>query len=351
MRRVDRLLLVILLAAAACTGATTPGTPVPAPGPEAGGGCALSSPEEAAAFGSPDDPYRDEVLAWPTADPAAEGLDPDLLAEIEGDVALSRTIRSFLVVRNGSLVAERYFHDGRSDTAYNLHSVSKSLLSLIVGAAVADEAIPDLDTPIVDLLPADLASEPGAEGLTVRHLLTMSGGLNGDDDPSIGAISGPSHVRSILSHPRVAAPGTEFSYNTGLTHVLAVATANAVGEPLCDYAQRRLFDPMGITVDHWHSDPEGYFTGGTSMFMTPREMARVGQFVLQRGRWDDRQIVPSVWTTRRPMRCGTWVVVRQTDRGTARCGGSTRSRASTSGRPVGSGASRSTSSPSWISSS
>lgn len=73
-------------------------------------GCALSSQEETAGFGSPDDPYRDEVLPWPTGDPAAEGLDPDLLAQIADNVGLSSTIGSFLVVRNGALVEERYYH-------------------------------------------------------------------------------------------------------------------------------------------------------------------------------------------------------------------------------------------------
>ena len=296
MKRIDRHLLVILLATAACTGArTTPTASTPASGPRAGGGCALSSPEEAAAFGSPDDPYRDEVLAWPTGDPEAEGLDPALLAQIEEDVGLSSTIRSFLVIRNGTLVTERYFHDGGGDKAFNVHSVSKSLLSLIVGAALDDGAIPDLDTPIAELLPANLASEPGVDGLTVRLLLEMSGGLDVDDAASIDQITGPSHARSVLRQTRVSEPGVEFSYNTGMSHVLAVATANAVGSPLCDYAQERLFDPMGITVDHWHSDPEGYFTGGTSMFLTPRELARVGQFTLQRGQWDGQQILPSSW--------------------------------------------------------
>ncbi|MDQ2964806.1 MAG: beta-lactamase family protein [Chloroflexota bacterium] len=261
-------------------------------------GCALSAPEEAAGFGSNDIPYRDGVLAWPTGDAAAEGLDPESLAQIADDVGLSSTASSFLVVRNGALVAERYYHSGRADMAYNIHSVSKSLLSLIVGAAIADGAIPSVDTPIADLLPPDLAAEPGADGLTVRHLLTMSGGVKGDSVATIDAISGPSHpsqARAILQLPRISEPGAEFSYYTGLTHLLAVVTANAVGSPLCEYAQKRLFGPMGITVDHWHSDLQGYFTGGTSMFITPREMARVGQFVLQRGKWGGRQIVPASW--------------------------------------------------------
>ena len=181
--------------------------------------------------------------------------------------------------------------------ANNVHSLSKSILSVLTGIAIADGMLA-LDTEIGELLPADLVGDHGE--LTVRHLLEMSGGLSLRDDEA-DYESPPSRpaqtpfVQAVLTRPSVAPAGDEFAYSTGLTQVLAAAVSEAVDKSLCAFAGDRLFGPLDIDVEHWQVDMSGYFSGGHSLFLTPREIARFGQLVLQNGEWNGKQLVPAGW--------------------------------------------------------
>ncbi|MGZ9160397.1 MAG: serine hydrolase, partial [Candidatus Limnocylindrales bacterium] len=105
----------------------------------------------------------------------------------------------------------------------------------------------------------------------------------------------PSFVRAVLKRESVASAGSEFAYSTGLTQVLATVLTEATGQSLCAYVADRLLDPLGIDVERWWVEPDGYFAGGHSVFITPRELARFGQLVLQDGEWGGRQLVPEAW--------------------------------------------------------
>jgi len=117
--------------------------------------CSGSVGEEANFFGSPSDAvYEDRaVLAWPRSTPAAEGLDPSALEEIGADMAVSHNVRSLVVIRNGTLVYERYFNGGARTTARIVHSIEKSFVGLLTGISIAKGEIPSIDTPIAGLLP------------------------------------------------------------------------------------------------------------------------------------------------------------------------------------------------------
>jgi len=124
----------------------------------------------------------------------------------------------------------------------------------------------------------------------------MSAGLKPDaPEPFSEVESEPPFVHAILRQPRVFEPGSKIVYSTLSTYLLGAVVAHSVGSSLCDYTQDRVFGPLGVTVDHWHTDREGYFNAGSSAFLTPREMARIGQLVLQRGSWEGRQILPAEW--------------------------------------------------------
>ena len=241
-----------------------------------------------------------DPLEWESADPAEVGMDQAMLDAAADNVALSRDVFSMLVVSDGKLVFERYFNGSTSSDANNLHSLSKSVLSLLTGIAIEDGLL-SLDTKIGDVLPADLIGEHG--DLTVENLLTMSGGLKLDeeygeywyDDTPSDEPGEPSFVRAVLERPTVAEPGSEFAYSTGLTQVLAAVVSEATGQSLCTLAAERLLGPMGIDVEKWWVEPGGYFSGGHSLFVTPREVARLGQMVLQDGKWEDSQLVSHEW--------------------------------------------------------
>jgi CubicO group peptidase (beta-lactamase class C family) len=237
-------------------------------------------------------------IAWETAEPGAVGVDEARLEAAAVEAGLSESIASLLVIRHGQLIFERYFNGSDGAQANNIHSLSKSILSVVAGVAMS-EGLFELETPIGDVLPADLVGMNG--DLTVRHLLTMSGGLElreveTDYDWEHSGVPGePSFVRTVLSRSRIVAPGEAFAYSTGLTQVLSAIIAESAATSTCHFAAERLFAPLAIDVDHWPVDPNGYHAGGHSMFLTPREVGRFGQLVLQGGAWEGRQLVPADW--------------------------------------------------------
>jgi CubicO group peptidase (beta-lactamase class C family) len=274
------------MVAAACTGAPDPG-PVPGRTVDPGAACTRAA-ERATDLGTHMSVADPHAVPWETAAPGDVGLDPEMLEAGAEDVALSKSVASLLVVRHGELVLERYFNGSAASQANTLASLQKSILSLLTGAAI-DDGYLEIDTPISEILPAELM--PRDDGLTVRHLLTMSGGLEWDE----GVDSDELDVVATLGRDRVAPPGEDFAYNTGLTHVLSAVLTEATGRSTCDYAREKLFEPLGVTADHWQVRPDGYFTGGDLLWLTPREIARFGQLVLQRGEWEGEQLVSEGW--------------------------------------------------------
>jgi Tol biopolymer transport system component/CubicO group peptidase (beta-lactamase class C family) len=275
--------------------------------------CVRFHPDPENPFFEPDRTWVDQsVLEWPSARPSDVGIDPVALEVAADEVALSSVAASLLVARNGKLVFERYFNGLEAGDARNLQSLTKSITSVMTGIAI-EEGLLELDSRIGDILPPDLVVGHG--DLTVSDLVTMSGGLEVPDpdgnyewEPS-DVPGEPSLIKAVLSSKGVAEPGTEFSYNTGLTDVLAAVVAEAADMPFCEYAADRLLGPIGIDVENWHVEPGGYFSGGSAMFITPREIARFGQVVLDGGRFDGEQFIPADWlqqslSTRWDLGCG-----------------------------------------------
>ncbi|HEU0236704.1 MAG TPA: serine hydrolase [Candidatus Limnocylindrales bacterium] len=299
-----RLTLVAALLAASCATPTPTRSPTASARPSAqvaGTDCAAFAPDPSDAFFTPVDvSYQDPTaLGWPTGTPADVGLDASLLGAAADNVALSADVRSLLVVRHGKLVFERYFNDSDAGEANLIASVSKSILSVATGIAI-DDGLLELDMRIDEFLPPDMVGEHG--DLTVENLLTMSGGLALSEDAEYlydvvpSDLPGePSFVRAVLTRESVAPAGAEFAYSTGLTQVLAALLTEATGQSLCAYVTDRLLGPLGIDVETWWVEPDGYFAGGHSVFITPREMARFGQLVLQHGQWGGEQLVSSEW--------------------------------------------------------
>ena len=255
--------------------------------------CEAFEADPSGSFYTPTDvSFQDAVQpAWPIGTPTEVGLDEELLAAAADNAALSPVVQSMVVVRHGKLVFERYFNGSDAGEANNVASVSKSILSLVTGIAV-DEGLLDLDSRIDEFLPSHLVGGHG--DLTVENLLTMSGGLR-LNEPEWDYDPADSFVRAALARPAIAAAGSEFAYSTGLTQVLAAVVTEAAGMSLCAYASTRLLGELGIDVERWWVEPGGYDSGGHSLFITPREIARLGQLVLEDGRWNGRQLVPKPW--------------------------------------------------------
>lgn len=251
--------------------------------------------------------------------PAARADDAALAAlKARIDSGEIPNIHGVIVMRGKDTLAEWYFAGndnarGRPlgrvafgpDTLHDVRSVTKSVVGLLVGAAVRDGAIKSLDTPVLDYFPeyADLQT-PERRRVTLRHLLTMTSGLHWDEetytyaDPRNSEIAmdmAPDPYRYVLGQSFDAAPGQRFKYSGGDVAVMAAVLARATKTPLDAYAEAKLLKPLGITNVAWHRDAKGVPYAASGLRLTPRDMAKVGRLVLQKGEWNGRRVLPARW--------------------------------------------------------
>ena len=257
---------------------------------------------------------------WSLKSAEAAGLDPARLCALDGrlDERSVSDIHGLVVARAGALVYEAYRpgedrvfaerlgvvpHD--ADTLHDIRSVTKSVTSLLVGIAVDRGLIEDIDRPVVDYLPeyADLRTAD-TQRIQLRHLLTMTSGLRWSEDlPYIDAKNSlrlmneaPDPYRYVLALKPVHEPGSWWEYSSGNTMLLAAVLRNVTGQKLPDFAREALFGPLGITRVAWIDVPPAHEPapwGG--LRLRPRDLARIGQLVLDGGTWQGRRIVSQSW--------------------------------------------------------
>ena len=245
---------------------------------------------------APDDLTDDEL--WQYSELSAQGIDPAILGAGLALLAESTRRQSLILMRNGAIVYEAYFNGSRASDSNNIASVSKSMLSALVGIAIERGYFQSTDDRVADYLPGYFRaiSNPALQALTLHDMLTMTHGLAWEEREASRLLNrSRDWVADILSLPMTSEPGARFNYSTGVSHVMSAALTEATGISVCEFAHRFLFEPLGIEVEFWGLDPQSYFTGGHSVSMTARELARFGQLYLNEGRWSGEQIVPGWW--------------------------------------------------------
>jgi CubicO group peptidase (beta-lactamase class C family) len=207
---------------------------------------------------------------------------------------------------------------------HDIRSVTKSVISALVGIASGAGAIRSLDTPLLDFFPeyADL-QVPERRQITVRHALTMSTGLDWNEDVSYrdprndetAMDRNPDPLRYVLDRPIVAPPGTSWRYNGGAAQLLGAIVQRTARQPLADYARSVLFDPLGITDVDWLGRLAGMPSAASGLRLRPRDLAKFGSLYLHGGEWNGRQVVPREWVEESTRRRLTFP--KQPDRGYA----------------------------------
>ncbi len=208
-------------------------------------------------------------------------------------------VHSLFVERNGYAVLDAYFFPFADDETHDLASVTKSILSTVVGVARRGGRIGNPDTPLGVLLPEETnaVGDPRKSAITLGELLSMTSGLDCRAAPGENLLremeQSPDWVAFMLARPLVAEPGTRFQYCGGAMHIVSAALTRALGENAAAMAGRDIFAPLGITQVAWPSDPAGNSHGFADLELLPRDAAKLGYLWLHQGTWDDKQIVPS----------------------------------------------------------
>ncbi|UCC51024.1 MAG: serine hydrolase [Anaerolineaceae bacterium] len=242
------------------------------------------------------------TLDWQTSTPEEQGFDSGKLAEGLQDMQ-EMHVDSLLIVRNGHVVMDAYFHPYDSTIPHKLASVTKSVMTTLIGIA-ADQGKLQLDQPMVSFFPdrtiANLDSRK--EHVTVQHLVSMmngfeSGCLRGDEETLNAMRANPDWVQAALDRKMAREPGTSFCYDSPGMHLLSAILQEATGMTAFDFARQYLFEPLGIREAFWQSDPQGYTRGWGDLFLKPRDAAKIGYLWLNNGFWEDKQIVSASWVT------------------------------------------------------
>jgi CubicO group peptidase (beta-lactamase class C family) len=235
-------------------------------------------------------------------------------------------VHAVLIERDGRLVYEEYFA-GKDErwgaplgvvtftraTKHDLRSVTKSVVSALVGIALNSGSIPSLDQPLLDYFPEFKELQvPERRLVTVRHALMMSAGFEWNEDvpytdpknDEIVMIRSRDPLRYVLGRPIVVPPGTSWRYNGGLTQVLGTIVQRATKQPLATYARAMLFSPLGIRDFEWLGSLAGVPSAASGLRLRPRDLAKFGSLYLHDGRWNGRDVVPPKWiveSTRRQL--------------------------------------------------
>jgi CubicO group peptidase (beta-lactamase class C family) len=229
----------------------------------------------------------------PRSAPEAQGVSsPAVRAFVVAADKEIDALHSFMLVRHGHVVAEGWWAPYETENPHMLFSLSKSFTSTGVGIAAAEGKL-SIDDPVLKFFPDDAPAEPSAnlKAMRLSDLLRMSTGQQAEPARK------PTEpwAKTFLAQPVPFKPGTHFLYNTSATYMLSGAVQKATGENLLDYLTPRLFDPLGIKNPTWEKSPQGIATGGYGLSVRTEDIAKFGQLYLQKGKWNNKQLVPAAW--------------------------------------------------------
>ncbi|MEJ2571509.1 MAG: serine hydrolase [Anaerolineales bacterium] len=236
---------------------------------------------------------------WPVSTPEEQGLDPDLVAELYYNASQSGTVYSLLVFKNGYLIAEDYSIIGSPDLQLNIHSVTKSITSALVGIAIEEGCIESVDQKMMDFFPElkSQITDPRKNEITIRQLLQMRAGFPWEEStPELfDLLVTGFHTDTLVHVPLVRDPGSDSEYSNLSPHILGIIVARACETDLKSFAQEHLFDPLGIEPGFWQRDWDGNYLGFSDLDLSSTDMAKFGLMYLNDGKYNGEQIVPAAW--------------------------------------------------------
>ncbi|MGQ0650441.1 MAG: serine hydrolase domain-containing protein [Gemmatimonadaceae bacterium] len=279
---------------------------------------------------------------WPTATPAAVGLNARTLDSIDTEIAAGRYgyVDRLLVIRRGRIAYDRrYTHDydriygdsARAQSPLNAHdltspynyyspwwhptyrrgelhtlqSVTKTVTSVVIGTAIMRGDFPSVDTPVLSFF--DTTKVANVDGrkrrMTVKHLLTMTGGFDWNEnlpyvDPknsAVGMEASYDWVKFTIDLPMAREPGAQFNYSSGESQLLSHIFRRVTGIDIEEYASRHLFAPLGIEQWFWKRTPAGLVDTEGGLYLEARDLARIWYLFMKNGSWNGTQVVSPEW--------------------------------------------------------
>lgn len=243
---------------------------------------------------------------WEVSSLAEQNVDVNAIQSLIRKVhAEPRNVHSFLLVRNNKLLVDAYFAGWHKERPHDLRSASKSINSTLIGIAIHQGFIEDVEQNVFDFFPQyqDLKNTENGK-IRIDHLLTMTSGLkwdqssypNEDNRNDEGAMErSRDWLRYTLERKMIREPGTTFLYNSGCSNLLAGIIKSATGDHADKFAEKHLFASLNITDYFWRKQDDGLCNAAAGLFLRPRDMAKIGQLFLDKGMWHGQQIISEAW--------------------------------------------------------
>jgi CubicO group peptidase (beta-lactamase class C family) len=236
---------------------------------------------------------------WSVSTPEEQGLDPKLVAELYYNASHLETVYSLLVFKNGYLIAEDYYHIGSPDLQVNIHSVTKSINSALVGIALEQGCLTSLDQKMMEFFPefASRITDSRKKQITIKQMLQMRAGYPWEEATAEGTdlLFTGFRPSNLVDVPLAYDPGSDSAYSNLTAHLLGIIVARACNTDLKSFAQEHLFTPLGIEPAYWQKDWEGNYLGYSDIHLSSTDLAKFGLLYRNDGKYNGTQIVPANW--------------------------------------------------------
>jgi CubicO group peptidase (beta-lactamase class C family) len=237
---------------------------------------------------------------WKSSTPEMQSMDSAKLL-IADEFIQNRLPDAFslLVVKNGYLVFEKYYSWGSPEKYAVVHSVTKSVVSALIGIALDKGYLKSVDQKLIEFFPEYIKgeSDPRKKEISLKNLLTMSAGFRWNDrGPSMrNWYSSSDWLKFAIQLPLENNPGDVFNYNSSSSHLLSIILSKSTKTSTLDFAKKNLFEPLGVQSAYWHQDPQGNYIGGFGLGLSARDLAKIGFLYLNNGYWNGQSIVSEHW--------------------------------------------------------
>lgn len=252
-------------------------------------------------------PFLFFFTAFTSCTKNTNGVQPESITTEEGkifDEAFNQAkqipnLKSLVISHNGSIIRGEFFGSGSANGQHDVRSVTKSVMAILTGIAIDKGFIQSIDQPAGDFLsPLYSSISPEKAAIKIRHLLTMSSGfqwaeLNSNEYNNW--ITSPNQLQYLMNKPLAYQPGQVFAYNSAAVHLLSIIITQASKMSTLEFARKYLFDPLGIDNIIWETEKQGYYNGGAGLRLTPIDMIKIGQLILNRGEFNGKRIVSAGW--------------------------------------------------------
>lgn len=262
---------------------------------------------------------------WRKCSPEDVGMDKEILNEAHKEIrTVLKTVNSFLVVKNGYIVFEKYYNDFNKDSEYPVMSVTKSFISALIGILIDKKYISGVNEKVLDIFPEYINEDTDylMRDVTIKDLLTMTSGMHWKNrnmrEPMIDRLCRSKNwTEFILNLPVDEKNRGKFLYNSSSSQLLSAIITKTTGMNAQDFANEYLFNTIGIeriedkegfkpksyllrdlngkNKERWSKDPQGNNTGGFGLSLKARDMARFGYLFLNNGVWNGKQVISSDW--------------------------------------------------------